>query len=112
MAHADYDCCAICDSKLRYVGFTDAKTKEEICSSCLVKLRDMGLHIITVDELIEWINKTPKDSVIEILRKLDFRACYYANKVDNAVEKKGIKFDENRYILDENEIKQKGYVMK
>jgi len=99
MAHGDYDCCAICDGKMVYKGFGEASHKKSICTSCLVKLRDMGLHIITVDELIEWINKTPKDTVVEILKKLRFRACHYKNEVDDAVEKKGIKFDEERYIL-------------
>lgn len=96
MAHADYDCCAICDSKLSYS--TDALTKEGICPSCLKDLRSQGLNILDVGELTEWINSNDKDTVSKILQAVGFRFCYYYNAIDDLVEKRGIRRGENRSI--------------
>mgnify|MGYP000879295570 CR=1 FL=1 len=60
MAHADYDCCAICDCKMQYNEF-DSLTKERICEPCLIKLRVNGVMVITFDELIKWVNDTDKE---------------------------------------------------
>jgi len=97
MAHADYDCCAICDCKLYYNAY-DSRTKETICSDCLKALRDKGIHIITVEELINWIEKNPIEIVKETMKNLGFRECYYYNEVDELMREKGVKFDEKGYI--------------
>lgn len=89
MAHADYNCCAICDSKLEYSE--EATTKERICEGCLKDLRNIGLNILGVDELIEWINSVDLDIVNNALSKLCFRFCYYKNPLDDLLKKKGVK---------------------
>ncbi|MBA7710114.1 hypothetical protein ES703_119044 [subsurface metagenome] len=96
MAHADYDCCAICDSKMGYAGLDEATTKEGICELCLVNLRDIGLHILTVEELTSWIDKTEAEEVRETLSRLRFMFCYYFNPIDKAVRDKGIEPVERR----------------
>ena len=63
MAHADYDCCAICDCKLSYAGFYNARTKEDI------------------------------RKVKAILEQLNFRCCYYQDSIDDLLESRGIIFD-------------------
>jgi len=96
MAHADYNCCMICDDKMEYSN--DAKTKESICFGCIEKIMDMGLKITTPDRFIKFVNENSKVEVIKILRKIDFRFCYYPNCIDAAVYKKGIIQDYNRKV--------------
>jgi len=91
MAHGDYHCCAICDNKQEYGGL-DSSTKEKICPSCLVDLRDAGLSILTVQELKDWIVNTPKDTVIEKMKQVGFRFCYYQNDIDDSIESVGIPY--------------------
>ena len=98
MAHADYHCCAICDSKQEYGGI-DSTTKEKICPHCLRALRNQGLSVLDTNELLFWINTTDTDMVRTILHKVDFRFCYYRNPVDEAVEQKGIKMEEESRLI-------------
>lgn len=93
MAHADYDCCAICDCKLSYAGYADADTKESICETCLKRLQKEGLPIVAVDQLLKWIETAPKAELREKLQRLGFRACYYKNDVDEAVLERGLVFN-------------------
>lgn len=99
MAHADYDCCAICDSKQSYSS--DPLTKEEICSACLKDLRSQGLSILGVDELLEWINSCDKDELRKVLGKIGFRFCYYTNGIDKAVIDRGIEADNTSRLIKE-----------
>lgn len=92
MAHGDYNCCAVCDCKLEYAGW-DATTKERICEYCLEKLQQMNLPIVTVKQLIEWIENEEPETLREKLKELGFRACYYKNDVDEAVRQRGIEWD-------------------
>lgn len=85
MAHADYDCCAICDSKMEYSGM-DSKTKEKICTECLKKLRSNGLMILDTVELIAWM-KTSVNNPKELLDAIGFKKCADSNEVDDAYEK-------------------------
>ena len=87
MAHGDYNCCAICDSKLDY-NASDARTKEEICTYCLHKLRDNGLNVLDVAEFIEWIETTELKVLTDTLKKIGFSFCCYSNPVDDAVLKR------------------------
>ena len=89
MAHADYNCCAICDRKLSYNAW-DARAKEEICTDCLVRLRDMGLNIITVQELIHWIRNEETEKLKDVLKGLRFKPCLYSNPVDEACVRSGV----------------------
>lgn len=89
MAHGDYNCCAICDRKLDYNAW-NARTKEEICTDCLVKLRDIGLSIITVQELIHWIETEEVEKLRDALKRLQFKPCLYNNPVDEACIKRGV----------------------
>ena len=87
MAHADYNCCAVCDSKLSYAGFS-ATAKEEICSRCVANLAEKGVIVHDVDELIEWIKNEDAEKVAKVLKDVGFRFCYYSNTVDEIVERK------------------------
>lgn len=83
MAHADYDCCAICDSKQPYSS--DADTKSEICADCLKMLRDEGIAPLPLDpeELIAWMQREPVRAMA-VLTEIGFRPCCYPNPVDDA----------------------------
>lgn len=87
MAHAEYNCCAVCDSKLCYAGF-NATTKKEICSRCVANLAEKGVIVHDVDELIEWIKNEDAERVANILKDVGFSFCCYSNTVDEIVEKK------------------------
>ncbi len=84
MAHGDYNCCAVCDRKLDYIGW-DAKTKEDICSDCLKSFRDVEIPALDVGELINWVNETEPAQVLAKLAICGFSKCFYDNPVDKAV---------------------------
>ena len=109
MAHADYHCCAICDRKISYGGFS-ATTKEQICSECVANLAEKGVIVHDVPELIEWIIKEDPLKVATILRDAGFRFCYYYNPVDEIVEKKIghliTKNDDRTFMLKDNKTKE------
>lgn len=79
MAHADYDCCAICDDKLSYGG---ERTKEIICGECVAAMAREGVICGNVDELCAWIEKSTTDQVLSLMNKVGFSKCYYPNPVD------------------------------
>ena len=85
MAHADYDCCAVCDCKMSFSY--NSETKEDICEDCLITLRDNNLSISTVKELIGWIKKKDSEKLKEKVGKIGFSKCCYDNDVDEALEK-------------------------
>jgi hypothetical protein len=85
MAHADYACCAICDSKIYYGGSGNAK--DEICPDCRANLIRLKLNINNVDEFITWIKFTAPDVVLNNLKKLGYTACCYSNEVDDLIKK-------------------------
>jgi len=87
MAHGDYDCCAICDSKLSYNPY-DSITKMEICSSCSMELRDLGLIILDVEDLIKWLKKADKKDIENFIEKTSYNKCYYRNEVDSLIEQR------------------------
>ncbi len=97
MAHSDYNCCAICDSKLEYAGF-NATAKERICESCLIGLQARDLRIVTVAQFIDWVKGTDRDTLRSTLKDLGFRGCHYENEVDDAVRSAGIEFDDRRMV--------------
>ena len=98
MAHTDYHCCAVCDSKLEYGGL-DSTTKEQICPVCLKHLRAEGLSILDVDEFLEWLKNTERHKIFFILCKINFRFCRYLNEVDTTVKEQGIIEDEKTRLI-------------
>jgi len=98
MAHADYHCCAVCDSKQEYGG-DNSTTKEKICPGCLKDLRRQDLSILDVPELINWIRGTDIVKVRRILRNIGFRFCFYSNDVDDAVRAKGIDMESGSRVV-------------
>ena len=86
MAHADYNCCAICDSKMDYSW--EATTKEEICEECLKNIKELGLKIENIDDLKEFIKETDYKTLKETLIKLDYGFCCYKNKIDELITKR------------------------
>ena len=82
MAHADYECCAVCDTKMTYHGF-DAPTKERICPDCMRCLGTAGLHVFTGEEVAAAIVTDP-ERVVPILEACGFKTCFYGNPVDDA----------------------------
>jgi hypothetical protein len=86
MAHADYNCCAICDEKQDYSECST--TKEEICTDCLKLLRDNNINVLDVGEFIEWIEKQDKINLAIILSKIGYSKCFYGNDVDKLISEK------------------------
>ena len=103
MAHADYDCCAVCDRKLSYSN--DANTKAEICPFCLSNLHQEDVLVYTPYEFIEWII-THEDTIVkDVLLSIEFRFCFYPNNVDDNVRMKlgippGKYPGDRRYLMD------------
>ena len=84
MAHADYECCAVCDTKINYNS--DARAKEHICTDCLKTLHANGVMVYDGAELLEWMQND--DNVpgrkAQILKSAGFYECFYTNDVDDA----------------------------
>lgn len=80
MAHADYDCCAICDCKVNYLPYSEAK--EAICVPCLKNLHKAGVMVYTSEELLEWM-KSNSDKAVDILLSVGFEVCGYGNPIDD-----------------------------
>jgi hypothetical protein len=89
MAHGDYNCCAICDSKLDY-NAGDARTKEEICDDCIERSIALGHPCVRPTNVVEYI-KTLNDQVALIwLHAMDFDPCYYENDLDKYLIERGL----------------------
>lgn len=85
MAHADYDCCAICDSKMSYNN-GGGETKEQLCAECAVDFAlETGEKVTTGDQLVAWISRNDDAKVIAVLKKLGYQRCYYHNAVDGLI---------------------------
>ena len=98
--HGYYDCCAICDCKIKRAG-SDAAKKEKICPQCKAKLAKKGIAVRNVKEFIEWIRNEKAEKVVKILKDLRYRFCVYFNDVDQAVIEKTneiMEVDDDRYL--------------
>jgi hypothetical protein len=84
MAHGDYDCCAVCDSKLSYSN--DPSTKETLCSSCAVNLAQRGIFVHGVAELTAWMKSAKPATVVSCLDAVGFKSCVYGNEIDDLYE--------------------------
>jgi hypothetical protein len=85
MAHADYECCAVCDSKCAYAPWGEAKTA--LCAACVLGLADDGVRVTTPDDLLAWMESAAPDTVVAVLRRTGFRPCRYPNAVDAVWER-------------------------
>lgn len=91
MAHADYNCCAICDCKMAYSN--DASTKEELCSSCAVNVSMMfGEKITGPERFIAKAKELPLDVLISALVELGYSECSYNGKIDREMAHLGVQF--------------------
>lgn len=86
MAHADYKCCAVCDSKLAYSD--SPRSKEDICGPCVANLARQGVICGTPEELGKWVEETSADKVQEVLKAVNYYPCIYQGEIDEVVEKK------------------------
>ncbi len=91
MAHADYDCCAVCDSKQGYNSAADSKAA--ICGPCVAEMAKRGVILGTSEEFVKWIEEHPAEEVKTLLDAVGFCPCFYPNAVDFAVKGKGLKYD-------------------
>lgn len=87
MAHADYDCCALCDCKMAYNS--DAGTKDFVCAECAVVFyAETGVKVTTGEQLVKWIEDASVDVVRDLLTPGLYSRCLYPNAVDDAVRAK------------------------
>lgn len=88
MAHADYACCACCDSKVYYQE--DSIPKEVLCEVCSKNISDIANKpITTVSQFKELIEKySDKDSLFLFLKNIGFHFCFYTNQIDKIVSEK------------------------
>ncbi len=99
MAHADYDCCAVCDCKMSYNGGM-AETKKEICSHCVAELATRGVIVHGVDKLMEWMRNTDLRKVKRILKECNFRVCFYIGEIDELLaERTGYEWNQLNAFL-------------
>lgn len=80
MAHGDYECCAVCDCKMSYGEFDNAKT--DICASCAAALALQGVVCRNVTEFNQWLNEVDIDRGKKILKEVGFSKCFYDNETD------------------------------
>lgn len=87
MAHADYHCCAVCDSKMGYAhGY--AETKVSLCTDCMKSLHAFGVMVYDGEDLMAWMKGDDNTCArkLQILRDVGFSKCFYGNDVDTAYE--------------------------
>ena len=89
MAHADYDCCANCDTKMNYSN--DPTTKDKICADCAIELFKLtNVKITDGETFTNWITQMSAENVKKVLTASHYHACFYPNSVDKAVLDKGL----------------------
>lgn len=106
MAHADYACCACCDSKVYYKE--GATPKQILCETCLKNISDITGKIIVAPRDFQNIieNYKSQDELLLFLQKVGFHFCFYSNLLDQIVSNKvGYKYTQfikNNYNLPES----------
>lgn len=88
MAHADYNCCLICDCKMEYSD--DSSTKARPCTYCLDRMRSNGTIILTSQELKEFVERVGDDKALAWLNGVGYQACYYDNDTDTFLKEHGL----------------------
>lgn len=89
MAHADYNCCAICDSKLAYAGYS-ANCKEEICPYCVARMAETGKICVVPEEVVQILKNMNDDEALNWLHTIGFSPCYYNNEIDQYIIERGL----------------------
>lgn len=89
MAHADYDCCAICDCKMNYNGGS-ADTKENLCVDCIVRTSELGKLMTRPKQVVEHLNGLPDAEALVWLHAMSFSPCYYDNDLDKYLIDRGL----------------------
>lgn len=82
MAHCDYDCCAICDSKMAYNG-SSANTKESVCIDCIERSIAAGKPITRLSHVVEALAAMTHDAALKWLHAIGYRPCCYENEIDD-----------------------------
>lgn len=88
MAHADYACCACCDSKVYYKE--NAASKSVLCERCAEKISEIvGKPIVTVSQFRNLIeNFNDKKLLFSLLKNINFHFCIYSNPFDQMISEK------------------------
>jgi hypothetical protein len=81
MAHADYDCCAICDSKMNYNSGA-ADTKEALCIDCIERTAELGTPCTRPSQVQEHLKSLSDEAALKWLHDVGFSPCYYPNDID------------------------------
>ena len=95
--HGDFDCCCICDKEMKPLHMWKPLPKVYMCKECFEYLRKFGLNIGNSAQLVEWIESTDLETVVNVLKDRYVKCCY-SNDVDDALVKKGIRFVDNRIL--------------
>lgn len=88
MAHADYECCAICDCKMGYNGGM-AETKDAICPDCIERTAELGHLCVRPAQFLEHVKSLSDEDALKCLNALGFSPCYYGNEIDDYMIAKG-----------------------
>lgn len=86
MAHASYDCCAVCDCKMAF-NEPDSLTKETLCAHCTVALAKRGIFVTDSTELLTWMSSVTPGVAAATLVECGFSPCYYRNQVDEEMKR-------------------------
>lgn len=89
MAHADYDCCVICDSKMDY-NASDPRTKEDVCDCCIEDMMQHGPVMDSPTEIIGHLKTLTDDAALIWLHAVGFSPCYYENAMDQYLIERGL----------------------
>lgn len=89
MAHADYDCCAICDDKMEYQGGY-ADTKGKLCADCIERSAALGKLCVRPKQVLEHIKSLSDDDALTWLHAMGFDPCYYENDLDKYLIERGL----------------------
>ena len=89
MAHADYNCCAICDNKMDYAGF-GADTKTKLCPDCIERSAALGKLCVSPEQVAEHIKSLSDADAIAWLHAMGFDPCYYENDLDKYLIERGL----------------------
>lgn len=89
MAHADYNCCTICDCKMEYSGGS-ADTKARLCEDCIERSAELGKLCVRPQQVVEHIKGLSDAEALTWLHAMGFNPCYYKNDLDGYLIDRGL----------------------
>lgn len=89
MAHADYNCCAICDCKMNYAGGY-AETKDKLCPECIERSAALGHLCVRPEQVVEHVKTLDDAAALVWLNAMGFDPCYYENDTDKYLIERGL----------------------